>query len=471
MASTLLLGLMAMYSLLIAYICAWIPWYLGFYSGFFFLSLPIIFRFIITDGAKLRDMTEYTFGIGIISLLLGGFYLFSDYYFLMQSSYSFSIATYNFKSSCYQEREIYRYFKNQLISDEDSAVGVIYGPKGIGKTTFLKQLANNNPGVFYYEITVHDIKGELFQKFLEKLFIGPGYHPVAWLYEIQNKILMVKRPNFSKFQDLFNSESTSAYFEKSFGRTPVFIFDNINILQKSESGMEELLDFAKSSLTNNYFQVILAGSEGWTPDCVSKHFDMQRLNSLQLLSEFTEEESYNFHKCLRKMDSEEIIKKTYSLIKGHPGQYRFFARLADNYPDPLSEDNYVKIINKLLGAIRTDFEKSSINFNQIYKNMIKDLKKKSSILTSIKWMNLLINNNGPLPETSFDELIDDEIMSGNIFKKYSNFLGNYLIDFQTNLHRVYASINMGYFNGTEYEVEWTFEQFKDSLKKNYGFEI
>ena len=86
-------------------------------------------------------------------------------------------------------------------------------------------------------------------------------------------------------------------------------------------------------------------------------------------------------------------------------------------------------------------------------------------------MNLLINNNGPLPKTSFDELIDDEIMSGNIFKKYSNFLGNYLIDFQTNLHRVYASINMGYFNGTEYEVEWTFEQFKDSLKKNYGFEI
>ena len=86
-------------------------------------------------------------------------------------------------------------------------------------------------------------------------------------------------------------------------------------------------------------------------------------------------------------------------------------------------------------------------------------------------MNLLINNNGPLPETSFDELIDDEIMSGNIFKKYSNFLGNYLIDFQTNLHRVYASINMGYFNGTEYEEKWTFEQFKDSLKKNYGFEI
>ena len=86
-------------------------------------------------------------------------------------------------------------------------------------------------------------------------------------------------------------------------------------------------------------------------------------------------------------------------------------------------------------------------------------------------MNLLINNNGPLPETSFDELIDDEIISGNIFKKYSVALGKYLIDFQTNLHRVYASQNMGYFNGTSYEVEWTFEQLKDSLKKNYGFEI
>ena len=45
------------------------------------------------------------------------------------------------------------------------------------------------------------------------------------------------------------------------------------------------------------------------------------------------------------MDSEEIIKKTYSLIKGHPDQYRFFAKVANAYPDPLSEDDYVEIIN------------------------------------------------------------------------------------------------------------------------------
>ena len=172
------------------------------------------------------------------------------------------------------------------------------------------------------------------------------------------------------------------------------------------------------------------------------------------------------------MDSEEIIKKTYPLIKGHPDEYRCFASLADNYPDPLSEDDYVKIINKLLGAISIDFEKSSINFSDIYENMIEDLKQKSSkILFSIKLMNLLINNKGPLPYAKVRNLIDNEIMSGNILKKYSINLGNCLIDFQTNLHRVYASINMGYFNGTEYEVEWTFEQFKDSLKKNYGFEI
>ena len=169
----------------------------------------------------------------------------------------------------------------------------------------------------------------------------------------------MERPNFAKFQRLFNSKSTSEYFKKTFGRAPVFIFDNVNILQKSESGMEELLEFARLSSGNNYFRVILAGSEGWTPEYVSKNFNPFRLNSLQLLSEFTEEESYNFHKCLRKMDSEEIIKKTYSLIKGHPDEYRYFASLADIYPDPLSEDNYVKIINNLLGAIRTDFEKSS----------------------------------------------------------------------------------------------------------------
>ena len=164
--------------------------------------------------------------------------------------------------------------------------------------------------------------------------------------------------------------------------------------------MEELLYFAKSSLTSNYFHVILAGSEGWTPEYVSKHFNPFRLNSLQLLSEFTEEESYNFHKCLRKMDSEEIIKKTYSFIKGHPDQYLYFARHANAYPDPLSEDDYAKVISGLLGEIIIDFENSSIDFVKIYKNVIKHLKQEpSKILNSIKVMNLLINNKGPLPET------------------------------------------------------------------------
>ena len=172
------------------------------------------------------------------------------------------------------------------------------------------------------------------------------------------------------------------------------------------------------------------------------------------------------------MDSEEIIKKTYSLIKGHPDEYRYFARLADNYPDPLSEGNYFKIINRMLITISRDFLKSSINFVKIYENMIKDLKKEpSKILSSIKLMNLLINNKGPLPVITVEKLIDDEIMSENVFKKYSIDSEEDLIDFQTNLHRVFASKNMGYFNGTSYKVKWTFEQFKDSLKKNYAFEI
>ena len=58
-------------------------------------------------------------------------------------------------------------------------MGVIYGTRGIGKTTFLRQLANNNPGVFYHDIIVGDYEEELLQSFLETLFIGPAYHPVT----------------------------------------------------------------------------------------------------------------------------------------------------------------------------------------------------------------------------------------------------------------------------------------------------
>ena len=169
---------MAVYSLLVGYICAWIPWNLGVYSVFFFLSMPIIFYFVITDGKQIRGRPEYSLGIGIIAVLLGGFYILSDDYFLMQSSYSFSRASYNITDSCYQEREIYSYIKDQLIHHEGNAVGVIYGPRGIGKSTFLKQFAKNNPGVFYYEITDDDFE-EPFKNFLRKLFISPAYHPVT----------------------------------------------------------------------------------------------------------------------------------------------------------------------------------------------------------------------------------------------------------------------------------------------------
>ena len=53
----------------------------------------------------------------------------------MQCSYSFSRSTYNLTDLCYQEREIYSYVKDKLIYDEKDAVGVIYGPRGIGKSS------------------------------------------------------------------------------------------------------------------------------------------------------------------------------------------------------------------------------------------------------------------------------------------------------------------------------------------------
>ena len=71
------------------------------------------------------------------------------------------------------------------------------------------------------------------------------------------------------------------------------------------------------------------------------------------------------------MDSEEIIKKHIPLLKIILMNI-YFARFANIYPDPLSKDDYVKIINELLGPIRIIFEKISIDFNSIYSNMTKD---------------------------------------------------------------------------------------------------
>ena len=61
-----------------------------------------------------------------------------------------------------------------------------------------------------------------------------------------------------------------------------------------------------------------------------------------------------------------------------------------------------------------------------------------------------------------------DITVNNFFKVIYD-IGAHYIDFQTNLHRVYASQQMGFLNATSYHSENNLKDFEDSLIQNYNF--
>ena len=122
-------------------------------------------------------------------------------------------------------------------------------------------------------------------------------------------------PSLLEFANLFTEASVSSYFERTFGRKPVFIFDNVNILKNSPLALLQLLSFGKASMSSSAYRVIICGSEGWAPAYISVVFDNNRIRSIQMISEFTAQESYSFHKCLRPGDSDKIISDTYYFLK------------------------------------------------------------------------------------------------------------------------------------------------------------
>ena len=83
--------------------------------------------------------------------------IFAPSYHTAQASYAFSKISWTVNQRCYKKRDINKDLATNLLQETEGKVYTIYGPKGIGKPSFLKQLADDNPGVFYYEIGWGDL--------------------------------------------------------------------------------------------------------------------------------------------------------------------------------------------------------------------------------------------------------------------------------------------------------------------------
>ncbi|CAG9328462.1 unnamed protein product [Blepharisma stoltei] len=246
---------------------------------------------------------------------------------------------------------------------------------------------------------------------------------------------------------IFKSKDISGNFIKKYNHHPIIIIDNVHLLKDIEDEQKILKLFALGSISiDPLFSVVLSSSEGWTISHILKELDLQRTNQItDIFQEFNETTSYHFHHCMRKEDSEEYVQKAYQFIKGHPLWYDMFFRSVSESSGPINEKTFLKAIKRLLNTANYNFKQMSIYFNNI-KNDNHD------VLQAMYW---LIKSNDPIPLSSLEKYLSDEILSGNIFRV---FYDDQLVDFQSNIHRIYASMKFGLFEYPGLETK-SFEKF------------
>ena len=141
---------------------------------------------IISDNAKIRICINS----GILVTIFSIYAIFAPSYYTARASYAFSTTSWTINQSCYQKRDANKDLEALLLENKSSKVYTIYGLKGIGKSSFLKIFANDNPGVFYYEIGLGDLdQNNPFEGFLGKIFSRTNsFNPVLFLFELQSKV-------------------------------------------------------------------------------------------------------------------------------------------------------------------------------------------------------------------------------------------------------------------------------------------
>ncbi|CAG9328460.1 unnamed protein product [Blepharisma stoltei] len=156
---------------------------------------------------------------------------------------------------------------------------------------------------------------------------------------------------------------------------------------------------------------------------------------------------------MRKEDSEEYVQKAYQFIKGHPLWYNLFFASVSESSGPIDEKNFVEAIIDLLDTASYNFKEISIDFN----NIVKD---DHDVLQAMYW---LIKSNGSIPISSLTKYLPGEILSGNVFKVVYK---KRFVDFQSNIHRIYASINFGLFEYPGLETK-SFEKFCEDFNLKF----
>jgi len=199
------------------------------------------------------------------------------------------------------------------------------------------------------------------------------------------------------------------------------------------------------------FHVILSGSEGWIPLVLDENYDKGRLTESHIFSEFTKDEALAFFKCLRNDKDDNIfLEKVYKDLKGHISSYLKLNALLVYY-------EYNEAIGMMIEDTGIDFLKAKINFNLIEAKSSKLELTNEALSDFLTLMYKLIKKQGRLEiDDETKKLMNKEINQINVFQIYREDAEKF-IDFQTNLHRLYAEQLLGYRGNTV--INWRFRLF------------
>lgn len=383
----------------------------------------------------------------------------------MQSVKLFSQAKQGINYRCFQNRNAYAEWHNEFLDDEkDYHVHILYGPKGSGKTTFLKLFAKNNTGVFYYPTSYSDLDEKYpFQNLVNSIFFHVNVNPMSWIWTYSYMNFWPK-PDFNEMIKFFSDEDVSKQLQSSLGKQPIFILDDVNLLKEEKSRKYFLLlvKFMKMAADTKKIHVILSGSEGWFPLIFKKEFDKKRIMKAHVFNEFTQVEALNYFKCLReKNDSIEFLESVYEALGGSSSDYTKLNGL-------LKHHNFAYRLEILIEEAGEDFHNANIRFSFIRHNRKRLELTVDELKGTLSLMYKLIHANGRLKiDEATDSMIHESIIKMNVFKVYLDLKEDVkYIDFQTNMHRFYAEKKLGY-RGNETDKY----DFMIYLKQEYNIEI
>lgn len=158
-----------------------------------------------------------------------------------------------------------------------------------------------------------------------------------------------------------------------------------------------------------------------------------------------------FFKCLRNnQDNYFFLERIYKDLRGHISAYLKLDALLLSY-------EYSEALGIMIKHAGTDFIKAKIDFDLIEGISSKLELTNEALEDVLKLMYKLIINQGRLKiDKETKKLMNKEINQINVFQVYTEGTLDF-IDFQTNLHRLYAEQLLGYRGNTV--INWRFRLF------------